>query len=68
LIFTPVPQPAARKAWRTTGQADGVQVVIAASKTWRLKGTNQLPKVIEAVRFSDGIEVILLQQAILVKW
>ena len=31
----------------------------AASKTWRrLKGTNQLPKVIGGVRFQDGIEVI----------
>jgi hypothetical protein len=27
--------------------------------TWRrLKGTNQLPKVIAGVRFKDGIEVI----------
>ena len=31
----------------------------AASKTWRrLKGTNQLPKVIAGVKFTDGIEVI----------
>jgi len=31
----------------------------AASKTWRrLKGTNQLPKIIAGVRFQDGIEVI----------
>jgi len=31
----------------------------AASKTWRrLKGTNQLPKLITGVRFQDGIEVI----------
>ena len=31
----------------------------AASKTWRrLKGTNQLPKVIAGVRFENGIEVI----------
>ena len=30
----------------------------AASKTWRrLKGTNQLPKVVAGVRFADGIEV-----------
>ena len=35
------------------------KLVIAASKTWRrLKGTNQLPKVIAGVRFNDGIEVI----------
>jgi hypothetical protein len=35
------------------------KLVVAASRTWRrLKGTNQLPKVIAGVRFSDGIEVI----------
>ncbi|MEY9181318.1 transposase-like protein [Bradyrhizobium sp. USDA 326] len=35
------------------------KLVIAASKTWRrLKGTNQLPKIIAGVRFNDGIEVI----------
>jgi transposase-like protein len=35
------------------------KLVIAASRTWRrLKGTNQLPKVIAGVRFNDGIEVI----------
>ena len=40
-------------------QVDGVQAGIAASKTWRrLKGTNQLPKVIAGVRFENGIEVI----------
>jgi hypothetical protein len=40
-------------------QADGVQAGYRRSKTWRrLKGTNQLPKVIAGVRFNDGIEVI----------
>jgi hypothetical protein len=35
------------------------KLVIAASKTWRrLQGQNQLPKVVEGVRFQDGIEVI----------
>jgi putative transposase len=35
------------------------KLVIAASKTWRrLKGTNQLPKIVAGVRFNDGIEVI----------
>ena len=35
------------------------KLVIAASKTWRrLKGTNQLPKIVAGVRFKDGIEVI----------
>jgi putative transposase len=35
------------------------KLVITASKTWRrLKGENQVPKVIGGVRFQDGIEVI----------
>jgi putative transposase len=35
------------------------KLVIAAAKTWRrLRGYNQLPKVIQGVRFTDGIEVI----------
>ena len=35
------------------------QLVMAASKTWRrLKGENQLPKVIQGVKFKDGIEVV----------
>ena len=35
------------------------KLVIAASKTWRrLKGENQLPKVINGVKFKDGIEVV----------
>jgi len=43
----------------TTARLMVFKLVIAASKTWRrLKGTNQLPKVIAGVRFSDGIEVI----------
>lgn len=34
------------------------KLVTAASKTWRtLKGSNQLPKVIQGVKFRDGIEV-----------
>ncbi|WP_027584626.1 transposase, partial [Bradyrhizobium sp. Ai1a-2] len=34
------------------------KLIDAASKTWRrLKGTNQLPKVIAGVKFTDGIEV-----------
>jgi len=33
------------------------KLVDAASKTWRrLKGTNQLPKIVAGVRFVDGIE------------
>jgi hypothetical protein len=43
----------------TTARLMVFKLVIAASKTWRrLKGTNQLPKVISGVRFNDGIEVI----------
>jgi len=35
------------------------KLVTAAAKTWRrLKGENQLPKVVEGVKFQNGIEVI----------
>ncbi len=35
------------------------KLVMAAAKTWRrLQGQNQLPKVIEGVKFRDGIEVV----------
>ena len=34
------------------------KLITAASRTWRkLKGENQLPKVIQGVKFRDGIEV-----------
>ena len=43
----------------TTAKMMVFKLVIAASNTWRrLKGTNQLPKIIAGVRFTDGIEVI----------
>ena len=43
----------------TTAKLMVFKLVIAASNTWRrLKGTNQLPKLIAGVRFTDGIEVI----------
>ncbi len=43
----------------TTARLMVFKLVITASKTWRrLKGTNQLPKVIAGVRVNDGIEVI----------
>ena len=33
------------------------KLVTAASKNWRrLKGQNQLPKIISGVKFTDGIE------------
>ena len=34
------------------------KLITAAAKTWRrLKGENQLPKVLQGVTFRDGIEV-----------
>ena len=34
------------------------KLVMAAAKTWRrLKGENQLPKVVQGVTFTDGVEV-----------
>ena len=36
-----------------------LKLVHAAAKTWRrLKGENQLPKVVQGVKFQNGIEVI----------
>ena len=35
------------------------KLVMAAAKTWhKLKGENQLPKVIQGVTFRNGVEVI----------
>ena len=35
------------------------KLVMAAAKTWRrLKGENQLPKAVQGVTFSNGVEVI----------
>lgn len=43
----------------TTARLMVLKLLGAASKTWRrLKGTNQLPKIIAGVRFENGIEVI----------
>lgn len=43
----------------TTAKTMVFKLVQAASKTWRrLKGHNQLPKLIEGVRFADGCEVV----------
>ena len=40
----------------------GLQAVEAAQKSWRrLDGHNQLPKVIQGVKFTDGIEVAAKQ-------
>jgi putative transposase len=43
----------------TTAKLMVFKLVTAAAKTWRrLKGENQLPKVVQRVRFQNGIEVI----------
>jgi putative transposase len=43
---------------RKTARLMVFKLVMAAAKTWRrLKGENQLPKVVEGVKFQDGIEV-----------
>jgi len=43
----------------TTARLMVFKLVMAASKTWRrLKGENQLPKVVAGVTFQDGTEVI----------
>jgi putative transposase len=47
----------------TTARLMVFKLICSASKTWRrLKGTNQLPKIIAGVRFQDGIEVIKLPE------
>lgn len=41
---------------RTTARLMVFKLVMAASKTWRrLKGENQLPKVIAGIKFTDGV-------------
>jgi putative transposase len=43
----------------TTAKLMVFKLVTAAAKTWRrLRGENQLPKVVKGVRFQNGIEVI----------
>jgi putative transposase len=43
----------------TTARLMVFKLVLAASKTWRrLKGENQLPKIVDGVIFRDGTEVI----------
>jgi putative transposase len=45
----------------TTAKLMVFKLVIAAAKTWRrLKGENQLPKVVRGVKFQNGIEVIAM--------
>jgi putative transposase len=46
----------------TTAKLMVFKLVSAAAKTWRrLRGENQLPKVVQGVRFQNGIEVIEMQ-------
>ena len=43
---------------RKTALSMVFKLVMAAQKKWqRLNGKNELPKLIEGVRFTDGIEV-----------
>ena len=43
----------------TTAKLMVFKLVSAAAKTWRrLKGENQLPKVVRGVKFQNGVEVI----------
>ena len=38
-----------------------LKLVMAAARTWRrLKGENQLPKIINGIRFKDGMEITAL--------
>ena len=42
----------------TTARLMVFKLVMAAAKTWRrLKGENQLPKLLAGVRFQDGTEI-----------
>ncbi len=46
----------------TTAKLMVFKLVMAAAKTWRrLKGENQLPKVVAGVTFQDGTEVTAAQ-------
>jgi len=43
------------------------KLVMAAAKTWRrLKGENQLPKIIAGVRFQNGIERVAMADEALI--
>jgi hypothetical protein len=45
-----------------TARAMVFKLVEAAQKSWRrLRGYNQLPKVVQGVKFADGIEVVRSQ-------
>jgi transposase-like protein len=49
---------------RETGRVMVFKLIQAAEKSWRrLDGQDQLPKVIQGVRFTNGIEVAEHQQA-----
>jgi transposase-like protein len=58
-VFATVRHRTVRTKGSTTARLMVFKLLCAASKTWRrLKGTNQLPKVIAGVSFENGIEVI----------
>ncbi|EWY35782.1 transposase [Skermanella stibiiresistens SB22] len=45
---------------QNTAKLMAFKLITAASRTWRrLQGENQLPKIIQDVKFRDGIEVIV---------
>ena len=45
-----------------TARLMAFKLVMATAKTWRrLKGENQLPKVVQGLTFANGIEVIKCQ-------
>jgi putative transposase len=60
-VFAPVRHRTARAKGALSQETARLMVfklVMAAARAWRrLKGENQLPKVIQGVTFKDGIEV-----------
>jgi putative transposase len=60
-VFAPVRRRTARAKGALSQETARLMVfklVMAAARAWRrLKGENQLPKVIQGVTFKDGIEV-----------
>ena len=60
-VFATVRHRTVRTKGALSAQNAKLMVFNAAAKTWRrLKGENQLPKVVQGVKFQNGIEVIEL--------
>ena len=58
VILIVVTQPTKGALSQDTAKLMVFKLISAASRTWRrLQGENQLPKVIQGVKFRDGIEV-----------